>query len=98
MPCESPDDAERRRLARRAVRARKRQMLDTYKASLGCDDCKINEPGMTLTFDHVPERGPKLFSVSGSTNRSWKQILEELRKCDVVCWPCHQNREAKRGR
>lgn len=53
-----------------------------------------------MEFDHVPERGPKLFNVGGSRSGvSHIKMLAELAKCDVVCPNCHRRRtNERRGR
>ncbi len=60
-----------------------------------CTDCGQSFPPEVLEFDHVPERGEKLFSLSTAdrTGRwSLTDIAAEIRKCDVVCPTCHRLR------
>src|SRR6266700_1137161 len=57
-----------------------------------CMDCGMQWPPYVMEFDHVPERGPKLFMVnSKATSRSYSlaELREERAKCDLVCRNCH---------
>lgn len=69
-----------------------------YLSEKECLDCGIKD-SRVLEFDHLPEF-KKSFdiarSVSGST-RSWKSILSEINKCEVVCSNCHRIRTITRG-
>jgi hypothetical protein len=71
------------------------QFLRELKEQNGCADCGETFPHYMLEYDHVPERGPKLFNLSEWWPR--KKILEELEKCDVVCCNCHSVRTWERG-
>ena len=63
-----------------------------------CTDCGIQYPYYVMQFDHVPERGPKLFTLTKSQcNRSLKSIKAEIAKCDLVCANCHFERTHQRG-
>jgi hypothetical protein len=55
-----------------------------------CSDCGIKYPAYVMDFDHV--RGEKKFNLSKSHSRSWKDIFEESKKCDIVCANCHRIR------
>jgi hypothetical protein len=47
-----------------------------------------------LEFDHLRD---KLFSIGNKlSSRSWKSILAEIEKCDVVCANCHRRRTGRR--
>ena len=59
-----------------------------------CADCGKNFPYYIMEFDHV--RGSKRGNVSTISDNSWKQVLEEIDKCDVVCSNCHKRREYDR--
>lgn len=47
-----------------------------------------------MQFDHV--RGKKIKTVSQLRRCSKKRMLEEIRKCDLVCANCHALRTFKR--
>jgi hypothetical protein len=83
---------------RRAASA-KRQYLDTYKALAGCADCGLRNPlhPEIYDFDHLPGSG-KEFNVSQMLTKSWKRLLMEIEKCEVVCSNCHRIRTRARMR
>ena len=66
-----------------------------YLLSHPCVDCGEKDP-VVLEFDHV--RGVKEWNVSllVRSNSSWKRVLEEIEKCEVVCANCHKRRTAER--
>lgn len=62
-----------------------------------CADCGNRFPHWIMEFDHVPERGPKLFKINiAIASRGREQVLAEIAKCDVVCANCHKDRTFKR--
>ncbi len=62
-----------------------------------CRDCGYCENLNALEFDHVPERGPKLYSIAvWCWSYCWETLVKELRKCDLVCSNCHSIRMAGR--
>ena len=75
---------------------RKKEFVTMIKATSGCVDCGIKNP-VVLDFDHVPERGPKLFELHKFSNHSFPDIAAEIQKCDVVCANCHRIRSWARG-
>ncbi len=70
--------------------ARRKHWLTYYKAKHGCNVCGIKD-GRVLTFDHrVLE--DKEFSIGHGKRYaevSIKQLINEVRKCDVLCHNCH---------
>lgn len=55
-----------------------------------CDDCNIKYPLYVMSFDHV--RGKKMFGLASAISRlgrSFKKLIEEIEKCDIVCLNCH---------
>lgn len=69
-----------------------------YKGGARCTDCDITDVRV-LQFDHVPERGPKLFNIPSRVHiGNWDLVAAELDKCDVVCANCHAIRTRSRGR
>ena len=63
-----------------------------------CTDCKEHYPYWVMDFDHVPDRGKKKFGIGKSKSKTLKEILKELRKCDLVCSNCHRTRTYYRAR
>lgn len=63
-----------------------------------CPDCLTSFPPEAMEFDHA--RGKKFKEVSRmiGQNFSLEDILEEVKKCDVVCANCHRIRTTRRRR
>lgn len=78
---------------------RKRRRIAEFiqeKKNTECFDCGVNYyPLGLMSFDHK-ERSSKLFNISDGPARTWKQVREEIAKCDVVCRGCHDKREKSR--
>jgi hypothetical protein len=62
-----------------------------------CTDCRNSFPPEIMDLDHV--RGEKLFSLCSMKShsrktkyRTYKQIEEEIAKCDPRCPTCHRLR------
>lgn len=70
--------------------------VDQLKA-VPCADCGKSYPSYVMDFDHC--RGKKDFNISTyvrSRCGSIKKLLEEIKKCDVVCSNCHRERTHRR--
>jgi hypothetical protein len=68
-----------------------------YLRNSSCKDCGVKDIRV-LEFDHLPEYVKKNnVSTMYKRNYSIKTILDELRKCDVVCANCHRIRTAERN-
>ena len=80
------------RVKQRLRRERTLHLLEFFKTH-PCVDCDERDP-VVLEFDHVRE---KSFSIGlDLTDRKWQTILEEMKKCEVVCANCHRRRTARR--
>lgn|SRR6267154_2044277 len=66
--------------------------------SVPCKDCNKSFPWYCMDFDHIPERGPKLFDISNFCSRqmAWQKLDAEIAKCDIVCGCCHRIRSRQR--
>ena len=71
-----------------------RHRINEYLRLHPCADCGETDI-VVLEFDHV--RGRKLRDVCGMVLNSWKRILKEIAKCDVVCANDHTRRTAQRA-
>jgi hypothetical protein len=58
-------------------------------------DCGEADP-VVLQFDHVSDDKTEDVGRMLSWAVSWKRILQEIAKCEVVCANCHARRTAKR--
>jgi hypothetical protein len=71
-------------------RARVREIVRKLK-DVPCADCGKRFPWYVMDFDHV--RGKKLNNIGSMGNAlTATAILEEAKKCDVVCACCHRIR------
>ncbi len=72
-----------------------REKLRDYLLYKSCMDCG-EDRWAVLEFDHV--RGEKTTEVSEmvNSNYSWRRVLEEISKCEVVCANCHGLRTSLR--
>jgi hypothetical protein len=76
--------------------AEKRRKLNVLK-HVPCADCGLCYPSFVMEFDHR-DGDDKLGNISHALNYwSWKRILAEVSKCDVVCANCHRMRTARRA-
>ena len=69
-------------------------MLELLQKS-SCILCGENDVRV-LEFDHR-DKDTKKFSISQATRlgRSWFEIEEEIKKCDLLCSNCHKKRTSK---
>lgn len=66
-----------------------REWLDGLKQGRPCEDCGRVFPPECMDFDHT---GNKLFTVSHMANRTRDLVLEEIKKCRLICANCHRIR------
>jgi hypothetical protein len=60
-----------------------------------CLDCETKYPHYVMDFDHI---GEKIASVTYlAHNKSLKEVIKEIAKCEIVCANCHRVRTYKRG-
>lgn len=73
-----------------------RGLIDAIKTAAVCSDCEKDWEPVALGFDHVPERGPKVFNLSQGSNKDLVDLMAEMAKCDIVCHGCHAIRTNNR--
>ena len=71
-----------------ARRNRRKYHLNKYKIKNGCNYCGYNKSPYALDFDHIDPR-TKIKPVSRLTLGSLKNLMGEVRKCQVLCKNCH---------
>ena len=54
-----------------------------------CSGCGYNKHPSALEFHHK-DPSQKDFSISSVANKSWKSIVEEVKKCVLLCSNCHR--------
>lgn len=61
-----------------------------YKSKLSCVDCKISNP-IVLSFHHVKSKTDGVSSMLFQ-GCSIAKLIEEIEKCEVLCFNCHRIR------
>lgn len=51
-----------------------------------CKKCGATD---NLNIDHIKSK-EKTFPIARNYNRRWEVLLEELKKCQLLCVPCHK--------
>jgi hypothetical protein len=74
-----------------------RELINGYKESQGCVECKCRHPHYLLDFDHL-DGDKKINSISKmiTAQASINKIMVEIKKCDVVCKNHHAERTHKK--
>lgn len=67
-------------------RETKLNFVKNVKVQIGCRDCREDDHRV-LDFHHI-ER--KIFWLRDADLHSWKLILDEIMKCEVLCCNCHR--------
>ncbi len=89
MPYKNSDNRRKwQRDRRREYTKRLRQLKKNHKK---CDYCEYSIHTEVLEFHHrSPKEKSFSFTCGGFGNYSWKRILEEIAKCDIICANCHR--------
>lgn len=81
----------------REYMAARRNLRRTRLIELAGGECIRCGSMDQLEFDHR-DRRTRLFSLSGCyLDKSWKLILDELVKCDLLCSSCHKKKSREAG-
>lgn len=106
MPYKDPNDPRRRASSRKssakyyegnkaravqansAVRKKNRELWQQFKAGLKCEKCGFNHPA-ALDFHHIDKTNKKSVNRLASAGM-YKQAVQELSKCMVLCANCHR--------
>lgn len=90
-----PNQKQKTNIRSQKRRSEIRAIIGKIKEESGCIDCKIKYPYFILEFDHV--RGVKFDNIGFMvTSSTIEEILEEIKKCDIVCSNCHRVRTQNR--
>lgn len=79
-----------KRVQQKATLRQKRKIeIEEFKKTLRCQRCGC-EDHRTLLFHHS-DKGSKVFAIANAVQRgySWKRIMAEVAKCEVICANCH---------
>lgn len=71
-----------------------KRKLAELKEKAGCTDCGVKNH-IILDFDHLRD---KKYNISRMVHDgfSWRAILKEIDKCEIVCANCHRIRTHNR--
>lgn len=78
----------KRDLMRQIARERKAQP---------CADCGLAFPYYVMDFDHRKGEEKLAHVAQLASSLSFRRLLDEIEKCDVVCANCHRIRTHERG-
>lgn len=90
------DDYRRRAMERKIiVRSQLRVKILDYLKDKKCITCGVDDIRV-LDFDHI-NASEKSFSIARAISdlKSWDSILEEIKKCQILCANCHRIRTAE---
>lgn len=73
----------------RRRKAANRKLFQEYKKTLKCKRCPENHPAC-LDFHHKEGKKEQYVSVLAARGYGMKRILEEIKKCEVLCSNCHK--------
>ena len=82
---------------RRAAIDAAREWMNSLKAGVPCADCGEIFPAFVMHWDHLPEfeKVSEISSMIGYRKRD--AIVEEMKKCELVCANCHVMRTVRRA-
>jgi len=78
------------------LKALRFSLIDDIKEKGKCKDCGLQFHSFLMDFDHLdPSTKVEKLSDMAVKRRSFKEILEEISKCELVCSNCHRIRTNK---
>jgi hypothetical protein len=88
-------EANKKKYIKKAKKWRKTfcNWVDTLKMA-PCVDCKIQYPPYVMDFDHLHDKEFTISSVKADKGK--QKVLDEIKKCELVCSNCHRIRTHKR--
>lgn len=79
-------------------RRKRRDKIQEFKNNKKCHDCKTKYPHYVSDFHHIEPDG-KNFGISKNRGRhSWNVVLEEIKKCTLLCANCHRIRHYEKNK
>lgn len=87
-----------RNARKRAWLTAERKWMASLKHGIPCADCRCVFPVYVMHWDHLPDfqKTDSISAMVGSRRR--EAILQELKKCELVCANCHILRTIGRSR
>ena len=84
-----PVDPEKRRISRLKHLEKRKQWYEDLKVGLKCEICGEDCPDCLVFHHRDPKEKEFMISTSQSRLISKKRVLQEIRKCKVLCANCH---------
>ena len=84
----SSEEKQRINKNRKAAYERGKAFVDEYLSDKKCSECGFDHPA-ALDFHHI-DPDTKEFAVSTMKSLSLSRILEEIKKCEILCANCHR--------
>jgi len=81
---------------RRTAAAKLRARVAALKHNKPCTDCGERYPYYVMDFDHTCDNKSESIGRLVGRYAPWKEIEEEIKKCDLVCANCHRERTQQR--
>lgn len=75
---------------------RNRRIVLNIKGATPCKDCGKFFPPVCMDFDHIRDTKKSSVSKLMHTGASVEKLMEEIRKCELVCANCHRIRTDQR--
>ena len=90
LPLYSCKDCDKKAAVERGRKkeVRRRKHLNYLKLRFGCYMCGYNKHPAALDFHHI--QGNKVGGVTGMLTCKLSKLMDEVRKCRVVCANCHR--------
>lgn len=86
---------ERARKRKASLKKLRQEQLYEYMKDKKCENCEVDDMRV-LDFDHKDPNNKK-FGIARAVNEgyAWELILEEIKKCRILCANCHRIRTAE---
>jgi len=85
------NNLEKNKAKNKTYRENVRNYVREQKESSPCLDCGIQYPYYVMEYDHIKDDKVKTVSWLASAG-TMNQVIEEIKKCDLVCSNCHKIR------
>jgi hypothetical protein len=72
------------------------EYITNLKENTPCKDCGQQYPYYVMHFDHLKDKMGHVATLARSPV-SFKRLLIEISKCEIVCANCHAERTHQRG-
>ena len=91
-----PEVIEQYEYYNQTVLQKRSNLLDSFKIGKPCADCGLIYPPYVMDFDHIDPTG-KTELVSQLVRMNSSKMIEEMKKCELVCANCHRIRTHRQG-